>query len=240
MLISFTGTKMIIHGLNKLTLLDYPNHTACTVFTGGCNFCCPFCHNAPLVINPNKQPVIDETEILNYLKKRQGILDGICITGGEPTINKDLPQFIEKVKKLGYLVKLDTNGTAPDLIEKLIDKKLVDYIAMDIKNSKDAYPQTVGIHDYKTDDIEKSVKLIMDKAREYEFRTTVVKEFHNEDNFKKIGKWLKGAKSYYLQAFEDSGNLISNNLHGYSKAELENFKNILTPYFETVKIRGID
>lgn len=231
---------MTIHGFNKLTLLDYPNQTACTIFTGGCNFRCPFCHNASLVISPETQPIIDEHEIFNYLKKRQNVLDGVCITGGEPTINKDLPQFIEKIKRLGYLVKLDTNGTNPNMISELINNKLVDYIAMDIKNSLDAYSITVGIPNYNTASIEKSVKLIMKKAPNYEFRTTTVKEFHFAENFIKIGKWLNGANTYILQAFIDSGDLINKNLNGFSAVELENFKTILTPYFKTVQIRGIN
>lgn len=230
---------MQIHGFNKLTLLDYPHKTACTLFVGGCNFRCPFCHNASLVLNPASQPVIPENEIFDYLKKRKGLIDGVCITGGEPTLYSDLPEFIEKIKNMGYLVKLDTNGDAPKIIKNLSDSGLVDYIAMDIKNSLKNYGKSVGIINYDTANIEKSVDILMGGNVEYEFRTTVVKELNSTEDFLDIAHWLKGAKAYFLQAFLDSNDLIEDNLHGYSKQELEAILAKIKPFFQKIEIRGI-
>ena len=231
---------MLIQGLQKLTLLDFPKHLACTVFTGRCNLRCPFCHNADLVLSPDTQPLISEEEILRTLERRKDSLEGICITGGEPTLQKDLLSFLQRCKDLGYLTKLDTNGTRPDVIRAALDSNLLDYIAMDIKNSPARYAETCGLSSVRFSDFEESVELIKKSGLPYEFRTTVVKEFHTKEDFLAIGKWLQGAKCYALQAFKDSGNLISSGLSGYSKEDLSAFQEMLTPYFEEVLLRGID
>lgn len=229
---------MEIHGLNKLTLLDYPQHTACTVFTGGCNFRCPFCHNATLVLSPNSQPIIKEEEFFAFLDKRVGLLEGVCITGGEPTLVRGLIEFIEKIKAKGLKVKLDTNGSRPEIIRKLIDGKKIDYIAMDIKNSLDAYGKTIGIDNFDTTPIEESVKIIMSSGIDYEFRTTVVREYHEEENFAKIGQWLSGAKLYALQNFRDGEDLIVSGLGNHTEQKMQLFCEIVTPFFQKVLIRG--
>ena len=232
---------MQIHGFAKLTLLDYPGRIAATVFTGGCNFRCPFCHNAVLVLDPNAQPLIPEDEVLRELESRKNKLEGICITGGEPTLNRDLPEFIEKVRALGLLVKLDSNGTAPDMIADLIGRELVDYIAMDIKSSPEGYSKAVGLKEMSMDDIFRSVDLIMQSGIDYEFRTTVVDGIHTADDFKKTGIWIKGAKAYYLQQYKDSGDLIApRGLASPSKETLEKYREILLPYVPNTSIRGTD
>ncbi|MBQ3913454.1 MAG: anaerobic ribonucleoside-triphosphate reductase activating protein [Lachnospiraceae bacterium] len=232
---------MQIHGFAKLTLLDYPGRIAATVFTGGCNFRCPFCHNAVLVLDPNAQPLIPEDEVLRELESRKNKLEGVCITGGEPTLNRDLPEFIEKVRALGLLVKLDSNGTAPDMIADLIDRGLIDYIAMDIKSSPEGYSKAVGLKDLSMDNIFRSVDLIMQSGIDYEFRTTVVDGIHTADDFKKTGIWIKGAKAYYLQQYKDSGDLIApRGLASPSKETLEKYREILLPYVPNTSIRGTD
>lgn len=231
---------MEIHGFNKTTLLDYPEHLASTIFTGGCNFRCPFCHNASLVTNPLSQPLIAEEAIFSVLEKRSHFLEGVCITGGEPTLSKELPEFIRKIKNIGLKVKLDTNGTSPHILKELINNHLVDYIAMDIKNSKKHYSISIGINNYDPSCICESVDIIMCSDIVYEFRTTVVKEHHTRDDFIDIGKWISGAKAYFIQTFKNSGDLICDNLSGFSKTEMTEFKKILLPYVEYVDIRGID
>ena len=231
---------MIIHGLNKLTLLDYPGLTACTLFTGGCNFRCPFCHNASLVENPMGQPVIPEDEIFAYLKKRQGILEGVCITGGEPTLNPDLIDFMKKVKSLSYKVKLDTNGTNPDMLIRAVEEGAVDYVAMDIKNSPENYGMSVGIKNYDTAKIKRSVKYLLEDHIDYEFRTTVVREFNDKNSFYGVADLISGAKKYYLQAFKDSGDLIDETLHGLTREEMEEILPIFDGKVDKIEIRGID
>ena len=199
---------MIIHGFQKMTLLDYPGYVACTLFTAACNFRCPFCHNAGLVTKIETAERIDESEILAYLKKRQGILDGVCITGGEPTLQKDLPEFIRTIRALGYAVKLDTNGSNPDLLEALIDEGLLDYVAMDIKNTPEKYASTVGLADYDIRPIQESIDRLHKGRVDYEFRTTVVSEYHTPSDIGTIARWIAGAPRYFLQPFVDSGNLI--------------------------------
>lgn len=230
---------MQIHGFNKTTLLDYPGIVAATIFTGGCNFRCPFCQNADLVLNPNSQPLISEEEVLNHLSKRKGITKGVCITGGEPTLQKDLPDFIKKIKELGLLVKLDSNGYRPEIIEALIEDNLLDYIAMDIKSSITGYSRVAGV-DVDTEKIRKSISLIMNSGVPCEFRTTVVRELHNTETMKDIATLIMGADRYYLQRYEDSERVIMPGFTSYSKEELEEF----LPYFEgkikNVSIRGVD
>lgn len=231
---------MKIHGFNKTTLLDYPGHLASTLFLGGCNLRCPFCQNASLVLHPEDQPIIPIEDVLSTLKKRKNILEGVCITGGEPGIQKDLPELIKTIKSLGLKVKLDTNGTNPSLLQNLMAENLLDYIAMDIKNSKNKYPETVGLQDFDISKVLESVELILNSSIDYEFRTTVVKEFHKESDFMEIGQWLKGAKAYYLQAYKDSGDIIMGGFSSYDKEKLILFKDILDPYIHFVALRGID
>ena len=229
---------MQIYGLQKLTLLDFPRKTACTIFTGGCNFRCPFCHNGDLVLGSLPEP-INTDELFAFLKKRSGVLDGVCITGGEPLLNPDIDSFIKEIRKLGYLIKLDTNGSNPEYLKNLVEHGLVDYVAMDIKNSKDAYPKTVGIDNFDVSPISESVEFLKNSKTDYEFRTTIVKEFHSEDEILKIGEWLKDSKKYFLQNFVDSESVIKKGLHSVDESELKNWKDILTRYIDFVEIRGI-
>lgn len=230
---------MNIQGLQKLTLLDYPDKMACTIFTGGCNLRCPFCHNAGIVLNPSAEGEYSVEDILSFLEKRQGILEGVVITGGEPLMQKDIDVFIEKIRELGYSVKLDTNGTYPDKLRELIDRGLVDYVAMDIKASPAGYPPAVGIGGYDISKIEKSVKLLLEDRVDYEFRTTVVREFHSIFDMNALGEFIKGAKRHYLQAFRDSGELIGFGLSGVDKKEMEEMRKILLGYVEKCELRGI-
>ncbi|MDF2586719.1 MAG: hypothetical protein K0S41_560 [Anaerocolumna sp.] len=231
---------MKIHGFNKTTLLDYPGHLAATIFLGGCNFRCPFCHNATLVLSPESQPTISEEELFTTLSKRQGLLEGVCITGGEPTLYPDLDLFLRKIKNLGYLIKLDTNGYNPSYLKNLIQLGLLDYVAMDIKNSKEKYGTTSGVSTLDTSKISESISLLISSDIDYEFRTTVVKEYHTIDDFRSIGAWIKGAKAYYLQAYKDSGDTLTTGLSSYSKSDLENFKEAVHPYVNSIGIRGMD
>jgi pyruvate formate lyase activating enzyme len=231
---------MNIHGFNKSTLLDYPKHLAATIFVGACNMRCPFCHNASLVLRPNTQPHIPKEEILAYLTKRKKILEGVCITGGEPTMYSELPLFINQIKDIGLKVKLDTNGTNPDMMEALADKKLIDYVAMDIKNSKDKYKTTAGNKDISLDNINKSISFLLSNTVDYEFRTTVVNELHTQNDMEAIGDWIKGAKAYYLQSYSDSGDVISPGFTEPGKETLMLYKELLSAYVEHVGIRGVD
>ncbi len=230
---------MQIHGFNKTTLLDYPGIVAATVFTGSCNFRCPYCQNADLVLNPNSQPTIPEEEILSHLKKRKGITEGICITGGEPTIHADLKDFIKKCKEIGLKVKLDSNGYRPEVIRNLIDEKLIDYVAMDIKNSLDEYDIVAGVK-LDTKRIKETIDMLIAGPIDYEFRTTVVKELHRMENFEKIAELIKGAKKYYLQGYEDSERVIQRGFSSYTKKELEEFLPVLRKNIEIVEIRGVE
>lgn len=241
---------MKIHGLNKLTLLDYPGHMACLIFTGACNYRCPFCHNASLVLNPNSQPAISEEEIFAFLQSRKGILEGVCISGGEPTLQADLPEFIRKIRTMGFHVKLDTNGSRPGILKALLEEGLLDYVSMDIKNAPKKYLSTIGIpesvsgfNNLITDSVRQSAELLMQSSIPYEFRTTVVKELHSEEDLLSIGKWLNGANAYYLQSFRDSETLVGASLgqfHAYEPEQMRAFRDMLKPYFETVEVRGID
>jgi len=230
---------MLISGLQKTTLLDYPGKIACTVFLGGCNLRCPFCHNADLVLPKFLVPgLMEEKELFEFLEKRKGKLDGICITGGEPTLYLQLPELIAKIKKMNFSVKLDTNGTNPDMLEYCIENRLVDYVAMDIKNCPERYVETCGGIDY-LDQIQKSAALLMKGRVEYEFRTTLVNPFHGEQELHSIGKWLQGAKRYFLQNFVDSGRLVGGGVSALPPAEIEHLREIMLPYIEETKIRGI-
>lgn len=233
---------MKIHGLNKTTLLDYPGHVAATVFLGCCNFRCPFCHNGGLVLNPESEPAIPEEEVLAFLKKRKGILTGVCISGGEPTLDAGLPDFAAKLKKLGYLVKLDTNGYRPEVIRELAEERLIDFIAMDIKNSKDKYAQTTGLECscMNTDRIGESIHYIMNCGLAYEFRTTIVKELHTIEDMKAIGQWIQGAEAYFLQSYEETEQVIHPGFHACEKDEMEEFAAAVRPFVPAAALRGID
>ena len=227
------------YGLQKLTLLDYPGNMAATVFTGGCNFRCPFCHNRSLVfLNENDSEIANE-DIFDFLKSRNKILDGICITGGEPLLHKGITAFIKRVRDLGLKVKLDTNGSNFEALRKLIDEKLVDYVAMDIKNSPEKYAMNIGLENYDLSEIEKSKNYLLENHVDYEFRTTIVREFHEPEDLKKIGEWIRGAKHYYLQNFEDHGTCIQAGLGEVDLHTLETMKRIAGEYVEHIEIRGI-
>ena len=229
---------MVIKGLQKTTLLDFPGKVACTVFTAGCNFRCPFCHNASLVISPDLADQISEEEFFAFLKKRKNILDGVCITGGEPLLQKDIEGFIEKIREIGLAVKLDTNGAYPERLKSIIDKGLVDYVAMDIKNSKEKYALTSGA-DVDIDKISESVAILMSSNTEYEFRTTVVKELHSPEDMKSIGEWIAGAQKYFLQSFTDSGEIIDAGYSAHSPEDMKKLLDIVTQYVPTAALRGI-
>lgn len=228
---------MKISGLQKLTLLDFPGKMACTVFTYGCNFRCPFCHNALLVTEQNHDS-ISEDEFFSFLKKRQGILDGVCISGGEPTLQPDLKEFIVKIKALGYAVKLDTNGSDPRLLESLIKESLIDYVAMDIKNSPEKYSLTCGCN-VDIGKIKDSVSVIIESGIDHEFRTTTVREYHSAEDFEAIAQWLEGKSKYFLQHFEDSGNLIGENLSPFSKEEMLIFADNIREKLPNTALRGV-
>lgn len=230
---------MRIQGLQKLTLLDFPGRTACTVFTAGCNFRCPFCHNASLVVDIPKEAAISEEEFFAFLKKRQGILDGVCVSGGEPLLQPDIEEFIGKIKELGYVVKLDTNGSFPKKLKALVEKGLIDYVAMDIKNCLESYAITSGTDALDLGAIEESVSYLKEGHIPYEFRTTVVKNYHFEESFEKIGQWIQGADKYYLQNFVDSGDLIGKKTKGCSPEEMNTFLKVVQKYIPTAQLRGI-
>ena len=230
---------MKILGFQKMTLLDYPGKVACTIFTGGCNFRCPFCHNALLVTQMQDAQEYAAEEILTFLRKRQGVLDGVCITGGEPLMNKDIFEFASQIKEMGYSIKLDTNGSYPDRLRKMIDDKLCDYVAMDIKNCKEKYPLTAGVEGLDVALIDKSVQILLENNVDYEFRTTVVKEYHTVEDMEKIAHWISGAPRYFLQNFEDSGNLISDGCSSHNPQMLLVMKNAVSSILPKVDIRGV-
>ena len=241
---------MEIHGFQKLTLLDYPEHIAATVFTGGCNFRCPFCQNGDLVEKPWEQPMISEEEVLAVLRKRQGVLQGVCITGGEPTLQKDLKEFIRKVKELGYLVKLDTNGYRPEVLAELMQENLLDYVAMDVKASLANYGKVAGCPGMDVEKIRESVELLEGSDIPYEFRTTVVKGLHTLEEFEEIGKLLAGARAYYLQGFRESERVLGmmsvqeagmvHGLSAFSRSEMEQMADVVRKYVDKVVLRGVE
>lgn len=230
---------MNIYGLMKTTLLDYPGHVAATIFTGGCNFRCPFCHNGDLV-GAAEEPPYTEDMILEFLKKRSGVLDGICISGGEPTLQPDLESFIRKARELGYLIKLDTNGYRPDILKDLCQKGLLDFVAMDIKAAPANYSLVAGLAAIQIERIEESAAFLKMGTIPYEFRTTVVKELHTKEDFRIIGPWLKGVPHYYLQNFTDSDGVITPGFTSCTKEELLEYLAILHPYIPEAALRGID
>ena len=226
---------MRIGGLQKLTLLDFPQKVACTVFLAGCNFRCPFCHNTPLL---SGCAAMSEEELFGFLKKRQGMLDGVAITGGEPLIHTDIAQLLQKIKDLGYAVKLDTNGAFPDRLQSLFDANLVDYVAMDVKNSPEKYELTAGAKGILPA-VQKSVELLKSGTVPYEFRTTVVDELHEPGDFHAICAWIAGANAYYLQGFVDSGNILADGMHAASDEKMANCLAIAGRYISNTHIRGL-
>lgn len=231
---------MEIRGFQKTTLLDYPGHVAATVFTGGCNFRCPFCHNALLVLRHGEQPLIPEEEVLSYLKKRQGILEGVCITGGEPTLHKDLADFVRKLKQMDYLVKLDTNGSRPLVLKELLAERLLDYVAMDVKASWDNYSVAAGVTELDLAPLKESVELLKGCGVPYEFRTTVVRGIHVPEEFEKIGEMLAGCRAYYLQAFRESENMIEEGYEAFSGEKMEKIAALAGKYIDKVSLRGVE
>ena len=230
----------IFSGLQKLTLLDYPGYVACTLFTRGCNMRCPFCHNASLVIRADEQKPYTHEEIMYFLKKRQGILDGVAITGGEPTLMPYLPDFMAEVRELGYKIKLDTNGTRPEALRSIIERGLVDYVAMDIKNCREKYGETVGFDAaYDLTPIEESISILMAGKVDFEFRTTVSKSFHTSNDIEKIGEWLRGDEKFFLQQFKDSGDVIGDGIEGYDEGEMKAMLDKILPFVPNAQLRGV-
>lgn len=230
---------MLISGLQKVTLLDYPGHIACTIFFGGCNLRCPFCHNMELVLHPEKFPKISVDEILSFLKERKGKLNGVAITGGEPLLNNDIEELLIPIKELGYPIKLDTNGFFPAQIKKLMDKKLVDKFAMDVKSSSKNYKKVVGVDDIK-DTFMESIALLLNSDIDYEFRTTCVKGLHTEEDFYDIREMIKGAKNYFLQNYKAAPDMKDLPFESFTRSELEVFASIVKDSVKNVEIRGVD
>lgn len=231
---------MVIFGLEKLSLVDYDGKIAATVFTGGCNFRCPFCHNSALVLDYKTLPHISDAEIFSYLEKRRGVLEGVCVTGGEPTLNPDLPEFIAKIKNIGYSVKLDTNGTNPEMVKSLFSAGLIDHFAVDIKNDKDDYAEIIGLKSFDTKNVEKTVEFLMTSGASYEFRTTIINEFHSADNIRKIGEWIKGANNYFMQKFKSGDNCIRGGLSPVPTEKAKEFLEIISPFVKNAALRGYD
>jgi pyruvate formate lyase activating enzyme len=231
---------MIIKGLQKTTLLDYPEKLACTIFTAGCNFRCPFCHNASLVLRAGEVDEIPMEQLLSYLDKRGGLLDGVCITGGEPLLNPDIEELIVKIRSYGLLVKLDTNGAFPERLETLLDKGLIDYVAMDVKNSDEKYGITVGLGDsFDVSVIDRSIDIIMKKAPDYEFRTTVVRELHEREDLISIANKLKNAKRYFLQKYVDSGDVLASGYTAYEDADMLALHEAVREILPQAILRGV-
>ena len=232
--------QIVITGLQKLTLLDFPGKVACTLFTKGCNMRCPFCHNASLVVRANDQKPYDNGELLEFLKKRYGLLDGVAITGGEPTLWPGLYDFIAEVKKIGYEVKLDTNGTRPDVLKKIVNDGLVDYVAMDIKNCREKYGMTVGFDEgYDLSPIDESISFLMSGKVDFEFRTTVTREYHTAEDIVKIGEWIRGDEKYFLQQFKDSGDIIGEEISEYNKDEMQALLDRIRQFVPNAQLRGV-
>ncbi len=230
---------MKLHGLQKMTLLDFPGHVACTVFLGGCDFRCPFCHNFEL-IDGTAQPIMDDTELFSFLESRKGLIDGVAITGGEPCLHKELPSLIRKIREIGYPVKLDTNGHHPEMLKSILDEGLVEYVAMDIKNSEEKYFITCGTDKIDMKKIKESISLLINSGIEYEFRTTVIKEFHEKEDFVKICEIIKGAKRYFLQRFTDRDSVPYGNLSAPSFDEMREFADISRQFIPNTFLRGVE
>lgn len=235
----------MIAGLQKMTLLDYPGKVACTVFLQGCNFRCPFCHNSSLLGSTHESPISQE-ELLAFLRKRQGLLDGVCITGGEPSLYKKLPELLAQIKDLGFAVKLDTNGYRPDILKHLVRDSLVDYVAMDIKNCPDRYGETAGVSNLELSKIEDSMGFLMHGNLDYEFRTTVVQQFHTVREIRSIGQWFQKlsphtkVKKYFLQPYTDRESVLYGGLCAPERTQLQAFSAAIQPFVHSVEIRGFE
>ncbi len=231
---------MTIHGLQTLTLLDFPGKTACTVFTGGCNLRCPFCHNGDLVLRPAAFPRIPEEEVFALLEKRRRTLEGVCITGGEPMLQKDLPAFCEKIKEMGFAVKIDTNGFYPMSLKYIVNSGLADYIAMDVKNVWEKYPETVGLPDLNTEKARESFAFLKSASLPHEFRTTVCAPFHTKEDLVALAAMIGPEHPYYLQAFKDSGALLGTGVSGYPPSVLKEMLAAVREIHPTAALRGVD
>ena len=230
---------MKIHGLQKMTLLDFPGRVACTIFLGGCDMRCPFCHNAEL-IDGSAPAVMEEEELLAFLRKRQGLLEGVAITGGEPLLRPDIMPLMEKIRDLGYPVKLDTNGTHPDRLRQIIDRGLVAYVAMDIKNSPERYAETAGLEKLDLGPIRESVSLLMEGRTDYEFRTTTVAELHDAESFRGIGAWIRGAERYFLQKFTDRDTVPFGGFHAPEDDRMREYLAVAREYVPAAALRGVE
>ena len=236
---------MKLYGLQKMTLLDFPGRVACTVFLGGCDFRCPWCHNYELAVG-SAEPVMDEEEFFAFLKKREGLLEGVAVTGGEPCLSKELPAFLRKIREMGFLTKLDTNGAHPELLEQILREGLADYVAMDIKNSPGKYFLTAGLTGSETQQevllgrVRRSIRLIMELAPDYEFRTTVIRQFHEEQDFAEIGEMIRGARRYFLQSFTDRDTVPYGGLSAPGKEELMRYAEQVRRFVPDVQTRGTD
>lgn len=231
---------MRISGLQKLSMVDYPGKLAATVFTGGCDLRCPFCHNAPLVLRVAETPEFSQEEVLSFLRTRQGLLDGVVLSGGEPLLQAGAAEFLAAVRSLGFSVKLDTNGCHPEALANILERGLTDYVAMDIKNRREKYAETVGMPGFDLAPVEESVRLLQSSGVDFEFRTTVVREFHTAADIRAIGQWLEGSPRYFLQKFVDSGDLVGTGCHGLEDAEMRALAETARPWFREVALRGVD
>ena len=229
---------MKIYGLQKMTLLDFPGRVACTVFLGGCDFRCPYCHNYELACG-KAEPVMEEDELYAFLEKRRGLLDGVAVTGGEPTLSRGLPDLLRRVKQMGFLTKLDTNGYHPQILKKILEEGLADYVAMDIKNSPEKYAVTAGLEKIEMDRILKSIRILMESGTDYEFRTTVVRQLHEAQDFEEIGRMIRGAKRYFLQQFTDRDSVPFGNLTAPDQAQMEAFAAVARQYVPETQLRGV-
>ncbi|MBR2589566.1 MAG: anaerobic ribonucleoside-triphosphate reductase activating protein [Clostridia bacterium] len=230
---------MKLHGLQKMTLLDFPGRVACTVFLGGCDFRCPFCHNYEL-IDGTAQPLMEEEEFFRFLQSRKGLIEGVAITGGEPCLHKDLPEFMRKIRAAGYPVKLDTNGYHPEMLKAVLEEGLVEYVAMDVKNCAQKYALTCGLEQIDMDIIRESISIIMHSGAAYEFRTTVIDELHEADDFEGIGEMIQGAQQYFLQRFTDRDSVPYGNLSAPSFDKMHALAKIAEKYVKNTKLRGVE
>ena len=230
---------MRICGLQKLAMVDYPGKLAATVFTGGCNLRCPFCHNALLVTRLEESPVLAEDQVLDFLRSRRGLLEGVVLSGGEPLLQPGVVDFLEKVRELGYAIKVDTNGFYPKVLKEILDRKLADYVAMDIKNSREKYALTCGLESVDLTAVEESIRLLRESGVDYEFRTTLVRQFHTPEDLESIGQWLGDCPHYYLQQFVDSGNLIGSGYSAFEPEEMERLAEDIRPWVTFVALRGL-
>ena len=233
---------MIIAGLQKMTITDFPENVACILFLKGCNFRCPYCHNSELIDYKIDDNYILKEEVFDFLKKRQGILDGVVISGGEPTVNKDLPKLIKEIRDLGFKIKLDTNGTNPQMLKELLEDGLIDYVAMDIKNVQTKYLETAGLSEKNVqilENVQKSIDILKKSKVDHEFRTTIMKNYHNIEDLEEINKLIGKDEKYFIQNFEDSEYVLDHNIEPFSEKELKEIKNKLTKNFQKTSVRGI-